>query len=68
MTLAGSAQELPNLAKSVEFVFVRPASDRTSYFYEKYEGSPWKMATLQEGFTPNDRTAFLLSQRAAVLP
>jgi hypothetical protein len=44
MTLAGSAQELPNQAKSVEFVFVRPASDRTSYFYEKYEGlGKWRL-------------------------
>jgi Cytochrome P460 len=60
--------KIPSQAKSVEFVFVRPVRDRRTYSYEKYAGSPLKMGTLQEGFTPNDRAAFLLSQRAAVLP
>lgn len=61
--------KIPSQVKSVEFVFVRPTDgDKTSYSYQKYQGSPLKVETLEEGFTPNERTAFLLSQRAAVMP
>jgi hypothetical protein len=61
--------KIPSQVKSVEFVSVRGADgDKTPYAYVKYEGSPLKMATLQEGLKPNERTEFLLSQRAAVMP
>jgi hypothetical protein len=36
--------------------------------YQSYEGTPLKKTTTQEGSAPSDRGAYLLSQRAAVLP
>jgi hypothetical protein len=60
---------IPNRLKSVEFVFVHTAANGgKSYGYEKYEDSPLKLSIVQEAFTPGDRAAELLSQRAAVLP
>ncbi len=60
---------IPNRVKSVEFVFVHTAANGSkSYGYEKYDGSPLKLSIVQEAFTPGDRPAELLSQRAAVLP
>jgi hypothetical protein len=38
------------------------------YSYQEYEGKPLKRVTAQEGRTLNDRGAYLLSQRAAVMP
>jgi hypothetical protein len=61
--------KIPDQVKSVEFVFVDAAGDgRQSYSYQEYEGRPLTMVSEQKGFTPNDRTAYLLAQRAAVLP
>jgi hypothetical protein len=61
--------KIPNQVKSVEFVFVRViASDGTTYTYQKYEGSPLRMLSVQEGFVPNERAGYLLAQRAAVMP
>jgi hypothetical protein len=61
--------KIPDRVRSVEFVFVEAAADgRPSYSYREYEGAPLTMASEQKGFTPNDRTAYLLAQRAAVLP
>jgi Cytochrome P460 len=61
--------KIPSQVKSVEFVFVRAAADGgTSYSYQSYEGAPLKLQTLQEGAAPDLRAAFLLSQRAAVMP
>lgn len=61
--------KIPDRVKSVEFVFVDAAVDgRQSYSYREYEGAPLMMVSEQKGFTPNDRTAYLLAQRAAVLP
>jgi Cytochrome P460 len=61
--------KIPDHVKSAEFVFVQVGADgRPSYSYQEYEGTPLKMKSAQEGFTPNDRSAFLLSQRAAVMP
>jgi hypothetical protein len=61
--------KIPHQAKSVEFVFVQMGPDgRTSYSYQRYEGTPLKMLSVQQGFAPNDRAAYLLSQRAAVMP
>jgi hypothetical protein len=55
---------IPAKAKSVEFVSV----DANDYRYQRYEGSPLKKVAAEQGPTPNDRTAYLLSQRAAVMP
>jgi hypothetical protein len=61
--------KIPNQVKSVEFVFVRViASDGTTYTYQKYEGSPLRMLSVQEGFVPHERAGYLLAQRAAVMP
>ncbi len=61
--------KIPDHVKSVEFVFVQQdAGGSKSYSYEKYEGAPLGLSTAQQGFTPNQRSAEMLSQRAAVLP
>jgi hypothetical protein len=61
--------KIPDQVKSVEFVFVEAAAaGGASYAYQKYEGSPLKRVSAQQGLTPDDRTAYLLSQRAAVMP
>jgi hypothetical protein len=61
--------KIPNQAKSVEFVFVEVAADgRPQYSYQNYQGAPLKLSTAQIVFTPSDRAAYLLSQRAAVMP
>ncbi len=60
---------IPEAVKSVEFVTVGWAQDgRPSYSYLKYEGSPLQKSGDQESATPNERAAYLLSQRAAVMP
>jgi hypothetical protein len=60
---------IPSPVKCVEFVFVRAIpGGGTSYTYQKYEGSPLKMGSLQEGFVPNERASYLLAKRAAVMP
>jgi hypothetical protein len=61
--------KIPEAVKSVEFVTVVSAQDgRPSYSYLKYEGSPLQKSVTQESPTPNERTAYLLSQRSAVMP
>jgi hypothetical protein len=60
---------IPDQVNSVEFVSVGVAPDgRPSYSYQKYEGNPLKRVTSQEDGALTDRTAYLLSQRAAVMP
>jgi hypothetical protein len=60
---------IPDQVKSVEFVSVGVAPDgRPLYSYQEYEGNPLKRVTSREGGTLADRTAYLLSQRAAVMP
>jgi hypothetical protein len=61
--------KIPDRVKSVEFVTVGPGADhRPSYSYQNYEGAPLKKAAAYEGLVPNERAAYLLSQRAAVMP
>ncbi len=52
-------------AECVEFVTV---SRHGSYSYQRYEGSPLKKVANVEGSDPKDRAAYLLAQRAAVMP
>jgi hypothetical protein len=60
---------IPDRVKSVEFVSVSAAPDgHPSYSYAQYEGASQTKSSTQEGLTPNDRTTYLLSQRAAVVP
>ena len=61
--------KIPGEAKSVEFVFVKVSDDgRSSYSYQAYKGKPLKRVSAHESPTPNEREAYLLSQRAAVMP
>jgi Cytochrome P460/Haem-binding domain len=60
---------IPATPKSVEFVTVRlDAEHRPLYSYQDFEGSPLKKTQAQESSTPNERTAYLLAQPAAVMP
>jgi hypothetical protein len=60
---------IPASPRSVEFVRVGAAPDhRASYSYERFEGAPLKKVATEEGVAPNERAAYLLSQRAAVMP
>ena len=61
--------KIPSQVKSVESVIVRGATEaQRSYSYEEYEGSALKKSSSQDGATPTQRAAYLLSQRAAVMP
>jgi len=57
---------IPAKAKSVEFVSVGTGAN--AYSYQRYEGSPLKKVAGEDGATPNEREAYLLGQRAAVMP
>jgi hypothetical protein len=60
---------IPATPQSVEFVTVESTPDHKPWFsYQQFDGSPLAKHSAQEGPTPNDRAAFLLSQRAAVMP
>jgi hypothetical protein len=61
---------IPEKPKVVEFVTVRSPG---SYSYERYEGSPLKKVASVEGNDTKDndskdRAAYLMAQRAAVMP
>lgn len=60
---------IPAAVKSVEIVTVKAGADgKPAYVYQRFEGSPLQQADAQESAKPGDRAAYLLSQRAAVLP
>jgi len=56
---------IPAAPRSVEFVTIHSAGALT---YEKYEGDPLKKTSALEETTPTDRAAYLIAQRAAVMP
>ena len=60
---------IPQTTKSVEIVTVKPGAGAAhyDYDYQRYEGSPLAKVAVSE-FPAKDRTAYLLSQRAAVMP
>lgn len=60
---------IPKSTQSVEYVRVTSGTDDKRVFsYERFEGAPLKKSISQEGANPTDRTTYLLSQRAAVMP
>jgi hypothetical protein len=60
---------IPGKVKSVEFVSVGAGTEqRPSFDYQRYEGAPLKKTSTQDGAAAEERTRFLLSQRAAVMP
>jgi hypothetical protein len=56
---------IPRKTTAVEFVTVTGPG---AYSYERYEGSPLKKVAGVQGNDPKDRAAYLLAQRAAVMP
>jgi hypothetical protein len=61
--------EIPERVKSVEFVTVAAGPNGwSSYAYDDYQGAPLKKLPAREGGAPTERTAYLLSLRAAVMP
>jgi hypothetical protein len=56
---------IPQRARAVEFVTVTGPG---VYSYERYEGSPLKKVASGEDAEPKERAAYLLAQRAAVMP
>jgi hypothetical protein len=61
--------KIPDQVRSVEFVTVGAGpGGRPSYAYQRYEGGPLQRSSAQQGPIPNERAAYLLSQRAAVMP
>jgi len=54
---------IPQKTRAVEFVTVTGPG---AYTHQRYEGSPLKK--VEDGAAPNDRAAYVLSQRAAVMP
>jgi hypothetical protein len=60
---------IPDQVKSVEFVTVgAEPGEQPSYSYEKHEGVPLNKVAPQEPAAAKERTAYLLSLRAAVMP
>ena len=61
---------IPNHVQSIEFVFVTAAPDgHRQYSYQQFTGSPLTKSSSDDNTsTPTPRAAWLLSQRAAVLP
>jgi len=61
--------KIPGQPKSVEFLSVTAgAENRAAYSYEDYEGSPLRKASSSSDRSPGSRAAYMLSERAAVMP
>jgi hypothetical protein len=60
---------IPSAPQFVEIVTLGQGDTRTlSYRYQRFEGNPLRQTADQLGAKPSDRAAFLLNQRAAVMP
>jgi hypothetical protein len=57
---------IPSKVKSVEFLTV--GTGAVAYSYQRFEGSPLKKVAGEDGAVPSERAAYLLDQRAAVMP
>jgi len=60
--------KVPASVQSVEFVTIGGTSDHTRYSYRRFEGSPSVQTASADGAAPNERSAFLLSQRLSPMP
>jgi hypothetical protein len=58
---------IPDRVKSVEFVTIGSGPNQTTS-YEEYEGTPLKKMPAPDLAVAKERTAYLLSLRAAVMP
>lgn len=60
---------IPQRVKSVEFLAVTTSPDQqTAYAYDEYQGAPLKQNSAADEASRRERIAFLLAQRAAVMP
>lgn len=60
---------IPSAPRSVEFVTVGATPDhKPTYTYQSFEGTPLKQTSTQDGLAPDSRAAYLIQQRAAVMP
>ena len=60
---------IPGQVKSVEFVSASAGpNSESSYFYERYEGSPLTRTSAVDGRSPTVRAEYLLCLRASVMP
>jgi hypothetical protein len=59
---------IPGQPESVEFLSVTAAGNQAVYNYEAYTGSPLSKTASSAGRGAGSRAAYLLSQRAAVMP
>jgi len=61
--------KIPAQVKSVEFLTISDAPQgHRLYSYRKFEGTPLQQSAAEQGTVPSARSAYLLSQRAAVMP
>jgi Cytochrome P460 len=59
---------IPGNVRSIEFVEVQLAQDHVTYLYTLYGGSPLKKLVSADEKSPTGRAAYILGQRAAVVP
>lgn len=59
---------IPGNVRSIEFVEVQSAPDHETYLYTLYGGSPLKKLVSTDEKSPRSRAAYILGQRAAVVP
>jgi hypothetical protein len=59
---------IPRNVRSVEFLEVQSGQDRGTYLYTLYGGSPLRKLNSTEEKSPTGRVAYILGQRAAVMP
>ena len=59
---------IPGDVRSIEFVEVQSARDQETYLYTLYGGSPLKKLASTDEKSPTGRAAYILGQRAAVVP
>jgi Cytochrome P460 len=59
---------IPSKVRSVEFLEVQSGQDRGTYLYTLYGGSPLRKLVSTEEKSPTGRAAYIVGQRAAVMP
>jgi Cytochrome P460 len=59
---------IPGNVRSVEFLEVQSGQDHDTYLYTLYSGSPLRKLVSTEEKSPTGRSAYILGQRAAVMP
>jgi len=59
---------IPGKVRSVEFLEVQSGQDRGAYLYTLYGGSPLRKLVSTEEESPTGRAAYIVGQRAAVMP